>query len=159
VLYGVPTFNLGGIVRIHFAAIAVTCAAVASLAACQPQDDAKNPGSTSAPVASPSNTAKGKTASAAVPNFVGMGLQSAQDTAQAAGFYALASHDSSGRDRMQALDRNWKVCTQNTPAGKTVSTDTKLDFGSVRLEETCPTKDQTVPSAAGEAMPDFKGKR
>jgi beta-lactam-binding protein with PASTA domain len=93
-----------------------------------------------------------------VPNFVGMGLQSAQDTAQAAGFYALKSHDSLGRDRMQALDRNWKVCFQNVEAGKTVSTDTTLDFGSVKLDETCPAKDGTAPTAAGDTMPDFKGK-
>lgn len=105
-----------------------------------------------------SSGAKTSAAPKAVPNFVGMGLQSAQDTAQAAGFYALTSHDALGRGRMQALDRNWKVCSQSIAAGKSVSTDTELDFGAVKLEETCPPKDQPEPSAAGGTMPDFKGK-
>lgn len=108
---------------------------------------------------SSSTTSSSKTAETkAVPNFIGMGLQSAQDAAQNAGFYALKSHDSLGRDRMQALDRNWKVCTQSVAAGKTVSTDTELDFGAVKLDETCPAKDQTAPAEVGGTMPDFKGK-
>lgn len=96
--------------------------------------------------------------SKAVPNFVGMGLQSAQDQAQAEGFYLLTSHDSAGRDRLQALDRNWKVCSQSVKAGKTVSTDTELDFGAVKLEETCPANDAKAPEVAGDMMPNLVGK-
>lgn len=59
---------------------------------------------------------------------------------------------------MQILDRDWKVCTQNVKAGKTVPTDTELDFGAVKLKETCPKTDQAEPSAAGGKMPDFTGK-
>ncbi|QFZ72936.1 hypothetical protein GFH48_06350 [Streptomyces fagopyri] len=59
-----------------------------------------------------------------------MGLQSAQDAAQEQGFYSLKSHDSLGRDRMQILDRDWKVCSQNVKA----------------------------PSTAGGKIPDFTGK-
>ncbi|MER5715729.1 hypothetical protein [Streptomyces sp. NPDC002132] len=131
--------------------------------ACGP-DDAKGAGTTtssSAPAAgmtASSSDDKAETKTKAVPNFVGMGLQSAQDTAQEAGFYALTSHDSLGRDRMQALDRNWKVCSQNFAAGKTVPVDTELDFGAVKLEEGCPAKDEAAPSAAGGTMPDFGGK-
>jgi beta-lactam-binding protein with PASTA domain len=99
-----------------------------------------------------------KTETKTVPDFVGMGLQSAQDSAQSLGFYSLASHDSLGRDRMQAFDRNWKVCTQNVAAGKTVPVDTKLDFGAVKLDETCPAKDQAPPAKARGTMPDFAGK-
>ena len=94
----------------------------------------------------------------AVPEFVGMGLQSAQDAAQEAGFYGLASHDSLGRGRMQAFDRNWKVCSQNIKAGKAVPTDTELDFGAVKLEEACPTSDAKTPEAAGGKMPSLTGK-
>ncbi|MFH9089955.1 PASTA domain-containing protein [Streptomyces sp. NPDC017673] len=94
----------------------------------------------------------------AVPDFVGMGLQSAQDHAQETGFYSLTSHDSSGRARMQILDRDWKVCSQNIKAGTTTATTTKLDFGAVKLSETCPAEDQDEPSAAGGTMPDFHGK-
>ena len=93
-----------------------------------------------------------------VPHFVGMGLQSAQNTAQKQGFYSLKSHDSLGRNRHQILDRDWKVCSQNVKAGTTMSTDTQLDFGAVKLDETCPSKDQSAPTAAGKTMPDFKGK-
>lgn len=118
----------------------------------------KSSNTPAASTATGSGGAKTSAEAKPVPNFVGMGLQSAQDTAQAAGFYALASHDSLGRDRMQALDRNWKVCFQNVTAGKTVSTDTKLDFGTVKIEETCPAKDGTAPSAAGGTMPNFVGK-
>ncbi|MGW1000773.1 hypothetical protein [Streptomyces sp. NPDC002520] len=135
--------------------------------ACQPTDSAKPSGSgiTSTPTvstptvsATPNKDDKPATETKAVPNFVGMGLQSAQDNAQAAGFYGLKSHDALGRDRMQILDRDWKVCSQNIAAGKSVPTDTMLDFGSVKLAETCPAKDQVPPSAAGGKMPDFHGK-
>ncbi|MEV5854613.1 MULTISPECIES: hypothetical protein [Streptomyces] len=94
---------------------------------------------------------------AKVPDFVGMGLQFAQDAAQEKGFYSLKSHDSTGRDRMQAFDRNWKVCSQNVKAGKATSTDTTLDFGAVKLEEKCPASDKKAPEAAGGKMPDFAG--
>lgn len=93
-----------------------------------------------------------------VPDFVGMGLQSAQDTAQKQDFYHLTSHDSLGRARMQILDRDWKVCSQNVKAGTTTATNTKLDFGAVKLDETCPAHDQAAPSAAGGTMPNFHGK-
>ncbi|MFD3579305.1 PASTA domain-containing protein [Streptomyces sp. NPDC058644] len=96
--------------------------------------------------------------SATVPNFVGMGLQSAQDKAQESGFYGLASHDALGRDRMQAFDRNWKVCSQNVKAGASKPTDTKLDLGAVKLEEDCPAKDEKPPASKGGKMPNFAGK-
>ncbi|AYN44042.1 hypothetical protein D9753_34740 [Streptomyces dangxiongensis] len=87
-----------------------------------------------------------------------MGLQSAQDKAQAGVFYSLDSHDSSGRARMQILDRDWKVCSQNVKAGSVASTSTELNFGAVKLSETCPAKDQAEPSVAGGTMPNFHGK-
>lgn len=101
---------------------------------------------------------KAKSDTATVPDFVGMGLQSAQDKAQSVGFYGLGSHDALGRDRNQILDRDWQVCSQNIKAGKKVSTETELDFGSVKLEETCPAKDEKAPSTAGGKYPSFKGK-
>ncbi|MEU1520422.1 PASTA domain-containing protein [Streptomyces sp. NPDC005811] len=119
---------------------------------------ASTPAATTETVDSKPASSNDKAETKAVPSFVGMGLQSAQDTAQAAGFYALASHDSLGRGRMQAFDRNWKVCTQSLKAGKTVPTDTELDFGAVKLDEDCPAKDQSEPAEAGGTMPDFGGK-
>lgn len=99
-----------------------------------------------------------ETAKVSVPDFVGMGLQSAQDAAQAKGFFTLTSHDSAGRDRMQLLDRNWKVCSQNVRAGKSVPTTTELDFGAVKTEESCPAKDKEPPKVVGGRMPDLAGK-
>ncbi|MBK3572882.1 PASTA domain-containing protein [Streptomyces sp. MBT65] len=87
-----------------------------------------------------------------------MGLQSAQDAAQKQGFHSLTSHDSLGRERHQILDRDWKVCSQSVKAGTTTSTNTRLDFGAVKLDETCPAKDHSAPAQVAAKMPDFKGK-
>ncbi|WP_405866787.1 hypothetical protein OG407_45550 [Streptomyces sp. NBC_01515] len=115
-------------------------------------------GSSTATATNTSDNAKTGGTTKTVPHFIGMGLQSAQDAAQKQGFYTLKSHDSLGRDRHQILDRDWKVCSQNVKAGTTTSTETQLDFGAVKLDETCPAKDQSAPTTAGGTMPDFKGK-
>ncbi|UDL99634.1 hypothetical protein [Streptomyces longhuiensis] len=105
--------------------------------------------------ATPSKATATETAS--LPSMTGKGLQYAQDQAQAAGFYGLTSHDALGRGRMQAFDRNWKVCSQTPAAGKH-ATDTRIDFATVKLEEECPSKDAGKPQPAGSTMPDFQGK-
>lgn len=74
---------------------------------------------------------------AALPDLTGQTLQAAQDAAQAAGFFILTSSDATGAGRMQVLDRNWQVCSQ-TPAAGSASTDTAVDFSTVKLEEFCP---------------------
>jgi hypothetical protein len=110
--------------------------------------------------ASPTTAPTAKKAQAAgdqLPNLIGMGLQAAQDAAQAAGFYGLTSHDSLGRARHQILDRDWKVCSQ-TPAAGQHDTGATVDLGAVKLAESCPAKDQTAPRAAGTTMPNFAGK-
>ncbi|MFB8382366.1 hypothetical protein [Streptomyces rubiginosohelvolus] len=142
--------------------IALACAATVALVGCDPAATEPTPDTpaatepaTKAPA--PSATEEEPAAKKAVPDFVGMGLQSAQDAAQAEGFYSLKSHDSAGRDRMQAFDRNWKVCSQNMAPGKVIPTDTTLDFGAVKLEETCPASDKQAPEAAGGKMPDLVG--
>lgn len=140
---------------------AILLAATAGgVVACQPTDSSKTTGTPASGVTA-SVSKDDKPAAAGrktVPNFVGMGLQSAQDAAQEQGFYSLKSHDSLGRDRMQILDRDWKVCSQNVKAGTSQSTDTTLNFGAVKLAEKCPAKDESAPSAAGGKVPDFKGK-
>ncbi|MFI7364221.1 hypothetical protein ACIBO4_19000 [Streptomyces sp. NPDC050149] len=139
------------------------CLAVLTLVGCDPATPAAESSDTPTATATtadpaPSPKSDKPVERKAVANFVGMGLQSAQDKAQADGFYLLKSHDSAGRDRMQALDRNWKVCSQNYAAGKTIPTDTELDFGAVKLEETCPPKDRPEPKAEGGEMPNLEGK-
>ncbi|MET8881330.1 hypothetical protein [Streptomyces rubiginosohelvolus] len=142
--------------------IALACAATVALVGCDPAATEPTPDTpaatepaTKAPA--PSATEEEQAERKAVPDFVGMGLQSAQDAAQAEGFSSLKSHDSAGRDRMQAFDRNWKVCSQNMAPGKVIPTDTTLDFGAVKLEETCPAGDKQAPEAAGGKMPDLVG--
>jgi hypothetical protein len=70
--------------------------------------------------------------------MVGEDLQLAQDTMQAAGLYALRSHDVSGRGRFQVIDRAWKVCDQSPPGGAIVAPEQVIDFGVVRDDERCP---------------------
>jgi beta-lactam-binding protein with PASTA domain len=97
-----------------------------------------------------------------VANFIGKGLQAAQDDAQAEGFYNLTSHDATGRARHQIFDRDWKVCFQRPAAGTTVSSGSRLDFGVVKLDERCPAADRGAlspsPVSEGQAMPDLTGK-
>jgi hypothetical protein len=94
---------------------------------------------------------------AVLPDLVGKGLQSAQNTAQAAGFFNLTSHDSFARGRNQIQDRNWKVCFQAPKAGRH-STKTRIDLGTVKLDESCPAKDAATPQSVGTQMPELTGK-
>jgi hypothetical protein len=94
-----------------------------------------------------------------LPNLVGKGLQVAQDRAQATGFRRMTSHDASGRERVQLLDRDWKVCFQ-APAAGSHPADTKIDFAAVKLDERCPAKDKgdTPARRFKQLMPDLQGK-
>ncbi|MFF4646987.1 hypothetical protein [Streptomyces sp. NPDC001389] len=140
-----------------------TAATALALTACNPQASGSNGNGKPAAPDAPSQKASSPSAPAAaaktgtLPNLVGKGLQSAQDEAQAAGFHALKSHDALGRDRLQALDRNWKVCSQTPAGGGTADTGTTIDLGAVKLEETCPATDAPAPKPAGDTMPDFVG--
>ena len=147
------------------AAALLTALLLPFTAACEGADtgtstDAADRGTASTPKAPTTSDKPAETApeAAELPNLVGQGLQAAQDAAQAAGFYHLTSHDSLGRARMQAFDRNWKVCFQKPGPGKH-PTDTEVDFGTVKLEENCPAKDEGADDTekAGGTMPDLAG--
>jgi Protein of unknown function (DUF3761) len=133
--------------RKTLALVALLAATFTGLTACNPETTAK-----SSQPASPTATAAAiATVDAAnsVPNFVGMGLQEAQDAAQAKGFYDLTSHDASGQGRHQILDRNWIVCDQTPQAGSTAAGNVEIDMGAVKTDETCPSASPTAtPSAA-----------
>ncbi len=76
-----------------------------------------------------------------MPNLVGSNLQQAQDQIQALtgnAIFITTSHDATGKNRNQVLDSNWKVCSQNIAAGTPITTGTKIDFGAVKLAESCP---------------------
>ncbi|MFC9678493.1 hypothetical protein [Streptomyces sp. NPDC056948] len=148
----------------HTTAAALIAAALLTLTACEGTGTSSGSSKSSqgandkADTGSDTSTGTAKAEMASLPDMIGKGLQSAQDQAQDAGFYSLTSHDALGRDRMQAFDRNWKVCSQSPKVGEH-STDTKVDFATVKLEEDCPAKDEgAAPEAAGGTMPDFKGK-
>lgn len=71
-----------------------------------------------------------------LPGMVGENLQFAQDSAQAAGFYVLDDQDASGIGRLQVMDRNWTVCSQE-PGPGTYPVDTKVTFYAVKVGESC----------------------
>jgi len=94
----------------------------------------------------------------ALPNSVGKGLKYAVDAARAAGFPSFSTHDASGRMRSQLLYTDWKVCFQTPPAGSH-PVSTKVDFGVVKLAESCPSADRgLVTVTAGAVMPDLRGR-
>jgi hypothetical protein len=74
-----------------------------------------------------------------MPNERGQVLQDAQNALHANGVFYSRSHDLRGV-RHQVLDRDWKVCSQNVPAGQQVTGNAEglVDFGVVKLTETCP---------------------
>jgi len=76
-----------------------------------------------------------------MPDLIGKDLQGAQDAIQsltALEVWYTDSTDLTGQDRMQVSDRHWVVCTSTPPPGATFTVDTDIDFGVVRIEETCP---------------------
>ncbi|KLI97197.1 hypothetical protein WQ59_25245 [Streptomyces sp. KE1] len=71
-----------------------------------------------------------------LPGMVGENLQFAQDSAQAAGFFLLDDQDASGLGRLQVMDRNWTVCSQE-PGPGTYPVDTKVTIYAVKVGESC----------------------
>jgi hypothetical protein len=101
------------------------------------------PPTTQAPVvpAAPASTTEVAPAGVdfAMPDAVGMDLQSAQNLVQTYGVFFSKSHDLRG-SRNQLVDSNWMVCDQNIPPGQQVTGDAEglIDFGVVKREEACP---------------------
>ncbi|MGV0791664.1 PASTA domain-containing protein [Mycolicibacterium sp. XJ1819] len=90
----------------------------------------------------PDATAAPAAQSWTMPNLIGRNLQDAQDAIQALTenqiFYS-GSTDLTGQGRNQILDANWQVCTSTPPPGATITKDTAIDFGVVRIDvEDCP---------------------
>ncbi|HEX5403687.1 MAG TPA: hypothetical protein VFX16_15455 [Pseudonocardiaceae bacterium] len=76
-----------------------------------------------------------------MPDLVGTNLQTAQNKMQSVTgdpIFLTSSHDATGRQRMQVFDRDWNVCTQNIPPGTLFNLKSKIDFGAVKLTESCP---------------------
>jgi hypothetical protein len=93
-----------------------------------------------------------------LPDAVGKGLKYAVDAAKQAGFARFTTHDSSGRMRAQVIYTDWKVCFQ-TPGPGMLPTTTRVDYGVVKLAESCSAADQgLVTVTAGAVMPDLRGR-
>jgi uncharacterized protein DUF3761 len=141
-------YRTSGGMNMRIRVAAVTCAALlaagTALAGCNPDTTT---GSSSPSTAATTVAGSGaSTGSVTVPPLTGLGLQTAQDTAQAHGFHDLTSHDASGQDRMQILDSNWKVCDQTPAAGTSATADVRIDLGAVKLGEACPGGATSAPS-------------
>jgi hypothetical protein len=76
-----------------------------------------------------------------MPDLGGAVLQDAQDQIQtltAGAVYFTDSHDLTGEGRHQVRDDNWQVCSQNIAPGAALTAASKVDFGVVKLDESCP---------------------
>jgi hypothetical protein len=132
--------NKGTTVRIRTTPALVTAvfAAVIAVAGCSSAHPAA---SASTALAQSASTAPAQSSTSfTMPNEVGHVLQDAQDDLQSVSgnsAYYSKSHDLLG-NRHQILDRDWQVCTQNITEGATVSESDTVDFGVVKLSESCP---------------------
>ena len=91
--------------------------------------------------AKPDSGSSGADGSFVMPNEVGANLQEAQDDVQRASgdpFFVSHSRDATGAGRFQILDRDWKVCGQNTAPGQRVSAVAHIVFSVVKDYEDCP---------------------
>jgi hypothetical protein len=107
------------------------------------EEPAEEPVTEPSPAAKPQKQEKTRARPAApetfvMPPLVGMNLQDAQDTLQAAGSYILTQTDATGMERFQVLDSGWKVCYQKPVAGAKVPLERMVDLGAVKLDEACP---------------------
>jgi hypothetical protein len=141
----------------HHSITLVLAAGLPLLAACGGGSDSTASPATvtvtsQAPATAPSSTVSAPTSAVApsaaataagvdfpMPDMTGQVLQDAQDGMQSLGVLYSVSHDALG-SRHQVLDRDWKVCDQNVPAGQQVTgnVEGQIDFGVVKLSETCP---------------------
>lgn len=140
----------GNHMRTRTVAAALAAAALLTLTACESTDNtgsskpdtaaqdtndhAKEADTTDA--AASDSAAEDESETATLPDLVGLDLQAAQDEAQDAGFYVLDDQDASGQNRLQIMDRNWTVCSQEPEAG-THPTDSLVTLYAVKDDESC----------------------
>jgi hypothetical protein len=99
---------------------------------------------TSVPAESPEVDDPPESSSFTVPNMVGMNLQEAQDLLQSLGSHSLNQVDALGKDRSQIIDSNWKVCSQNPPAGDELAVTQEVTLQSVKNTESCPGEEARI---------------
>lgn len=74
----------------------------------------------------------------AMPDVVGINLQEAQDSLQSLGSYFMDQEDASGEGRVQLVDSNWTVCTQEPAPGTEVPIEATVMLAAVKDDESCP---------------------
>ncbi|NAS21434.1 PASTA domain-containing protein [Herbidospora sp. NEAU-GS84] len=103
------------------------------------EENAEPAESLSADQAAPTKAAKTRKAAAVeklpLPSVVGMNLQLAQDTMQAAGFFLLRDRDATGQGRFQVNDRNWVVVRQVPAAGRKIDPATFVTLWAKKIGE------------------------
>lgn len=82
--------------------------------------------------------------SRALPGLTGVPLATARDSAGAAGFRNVTTHDATGAGRAQGADTDWKVCFQQPSSGM-AKTGVTVDLAVVQSAETCPATDAAPP--------------
>lgn len=126
-------------------ALGLAFAALASCSSTPPEGNQSTPLRSETTVARQVSSAASDTPDNSVtftmPNEVGKVLQEAQDDIQRVSgdpIFFTSSTDATGQGRHQVLDSNWKVCSQNVPAGQQVDARTEISFAAVKLSESCP---------------------
>jgi hypothetical protein len=104
-----------------------------------PTTPAEEPQAVAPPATTAPTTPAAPVVDFAMPDLVGLDLQTAQNLVQDNDVWLSVSHDLRG-SRNQVLDSNWIVCDQSIPAGQRVTGDVEgaIDFGVVKREESCP---------------------
>ena len=92
---------------------------------------------TAAPAATAPPTSAAPAPQAVMPNVVCKNLQEAQDLIQAAGVFYSESFDATGAGRMQVLDANWVVVSQEPAPGTPIS-EGSPNLGAVKYGEPSP---------------------
>jgi hypothetical protein len=85
-----------------------------------------------------------------MPDLLGQNLQEAQNALQAMGSREMDQQDASGQERLQVLDSNWQVCTQEPTSGREVPVDTLVVLASVKTDEVCPGDEAEAPAKVEE---------
>jgi hypothetical protein len=75
-----------------------------------------------------------------MPDVVGMNLQDAQDALQDLGSYLMNQEDATDQGRLQIIDDNWVVCSQEPAAGTQYSKLDVVTLWSVKNGEDCPSR-------------------
>jgi beta-lactam-binding protein with PASTA domain len=73
-----------------------------------------------------------------MPPLVGRNLQVAQDRLQASGSYLVDQQDATGLGRLQLLDSNWTVCSQQPKPGAKVKVEDMVTLAALKIGESCP---------------------